>query len=167
MPITVTYQVHPPDLVPIAVTAPATVTWPQPNPVVSVTWSVTNQGTGTASGTWSDRVWFSANGVLDANSLDIGDFAYNQTVPVGGGYSQSHTVTLPMTASGNYTLFVQVDAGNTLYESSYANNVSAPVTGSVRALYPRPICKWFLCPCRSKRGQAGASTCLGSSPTRE
>jgi hypothetical protein len=130
VPITVTYQVNPPDLVPIAVTAPATVIAPQPNPVVSVTWTVTNQGTGTASGTWSDRVWFSTNGVLDANSKDAGDFSENQTVPVGGGYSQTHSVTLPMSSNGNYTLFVQVNVNNALYESNYANNISGPMSGT-------------------------------------
>ena len=92
--------------------APASVTSTAPNPTVQVVWGVTNQGTAAASGSWFDTVWFSTNGVLDANSINLGNFGVSQTVPAGGGYWQTNSVRLPLSASGPYTLFVQVDAGN-------------------------------------------------------
>jgi autotransporter-associated beta strand protein len=112
---------------------PATVTASNANPVIQVSWGVTNQGIGAALGIWFDRVWFSTNGVLDANSIDAGDFYFNQGVPAGGNYSQTNSVTLPATIGGiyNYTLFVQVDIYNWLYESNKSNNISSPVSGTL------------------------------------
>jgi hypothetical protein len=128
-----TFALTPPDLMPIGVIAPATVTATQSAPAIQVAWTATNQGIGAATGGWYDRVWFSTDGVLDANSTDIGDFYFSQTVPAGGGYSQTNTVTLPISLGGTYTytLFVQVDIFNYVYESNKANNISAPVPGAL------------------------------------
>ena len=125
-----TFTLTPPDLMPLSVAAPATFASANPNPEVQVAWGVTNRGIGSASGGWYDRVWFSTNGILDGLSLNIGTFYFNQEVPVGGGYSQTNPVTLPMTASGSYTLFVQVDNYNYVFESNETNNILAGVTGS-------------------------------------
>jgi hypothetical protein len=132
-PVSGTFTLTPPDLMPISVAAPPTVTATNPDPSIQVAWTVTNQGVGAATGGWYDRVWFSTDGVLDANSTDIGDFYFNQTVPAGGRYSQTNTVTLPISLGGTnaYTLFVQVNINDSLYESDYTNNISAPVPGSL------------------------------------
>jgi hypothetical protein len=53
----------------LALPAGTAVTATKPNPTVTVTFAVTNQGTGPVTGTWYDRVWFSTNGVLDAQSV--------------------------------------------------------------------------------------------------
>jgi hypothetical protein len=123
-----TFTLTPPDLIPVSLVAPTTVIYTQPNPAVKVAWGVTNQGIGPATGGWYDRVWFSTNGVLDAHSVDIGDFYFNQSVPAGGNYSQTNTVTLPVNGIGNYTLFVQADIYYYVYESNETNNISSPVT---------------------------------------
>ena len=96
-PVSGTFTLTPPDLLPISVTAPPTVAATNVDPMIKVSWAVTNQGTGLASGGWYDRVWFSTDGLLDASSTDIGDFYISQTVPVGGSYAQTNTVTLPIT----------------------------------------------------------------------
>ncbi len=121
---------QPADLTPVSLTVPASVTALKSNPVVQAIWGVSNQGPAATSGYWYDRVWFSTNGVLDANSTDIGDFYVTQTVPAGGTYRETNNVTLPMTASGNYTLFVQVDVYNSIYEASLSDKVSAPASGT-------------------------------------
>ncbi|PYK00940.1 MAG: hypothetical protein DME23_05595 [Verrucomicrobia bacterium] len=75
-----------------------------------VTASVTNQ----AAGTWHY-------------------FQVNQSVLAGGNYSQTNSVTLPVSYGGsyNYTLFVQVDIYDYIYESNKSNNISAPIPGTV------------------------------------
>ena len=140
-PVSGTFNLTPPDLFPPSVTAPATVTTAQPNPTIQVAWTATNMGTGAATGGWYDRVWFSTNGVLDANSTDIGDFYFNQTVAVEGVYSQTNTVTLPISLGGSYpyTLFVQLNAYKSLYESDYANDTSAGVPGLLNLDLPPQI----------------------------
>jgi hypothetical protein len=120
----------PADLAPVAFIAPTSVTSAAPNPTVQIIWGVTNQGAATAAGGWYDTVWFSVNGVLDANSVALGYFPVNQTVPAGGSYWQTNLVTLPMNGSGNYTLFVQVDANNAIYEANLGDKVSVGVSGT-------------------------------------
>jgi subtilase family serine protease len=129
-----TFTLTPPDLHPLSLVAPATVIYTQPNPAITVNWGVTNQGIGSAAPPWYDRVWFSTNGVLDANSVYLGDFYFNQTVAPGTTYRQTNTVTLPVSGIGNYTLFVQADIYDWIYESNETNNISSPVT--VRLLPP-------------------------------
>jgi hypothetical protein len=101
------FTLTPPDLKPVWVVAPATVTATQPNPTIQVAWGVTNQGSGPALGGWYDRVWFSTNGVLDTSSIDLGDFYFNQGVPAGGNYSRNlplHSVR----ASGHIQLDLRI-----------------------------------------------------------
>ncbi|SPE53115.1 hypothetical protein SBV1_1640001 [Verrucomicrobia bacterium] len=126
----------PADLVPVAASAPTNLVSTRPNPAIEVVWEVTNEGTATASNQWYDTVWFSTDGVLDADSIDIGNFWISQEVPPGGSYGQTNTVTLPMTGSGNYTLFVQVDAGNSIYEANLDDKVSAPMNGTFTLMPP-------------------------------
>jgi hypothetical protein len=128
-PVTGTFTLTPPDLQPVSVMAPATVTWP--TLAIPVAWVVTNRGIGAISAGWYDRVWFSTNGVLDGQSVRLGDFYSSQTLAPGTSYGQTNTVNLPMTTNGNYTLFVQIDFYNWITESDKSNNLSAPVPGVV------------------------------------
>jgi hypothetical protein len=130
-PVSGIFTLTPPDLMPVSVVAPATVIATQLNPTIEVTWGVTNQGNGAALGGWYDRVWFSTNGVLDTSSIDLGEFYFNQGVPAGGSYAQTNSLTLPVSGIGVYTLFVQVDIYNWIYESNKRNNISGPLTVSV------------------------------------
>ena len=135
------FTLLPPDLMPLWLTAPATVTAASPNPVIQVSWAVTNRGVGPTTGGWYDRVWFSTNGVLDANSISLGDFSYSQGAPVRGSYQQTASVTLPVTLGGTYqySLFVQADSLNYVYEWNKSNNVSAAVAGTVTLNLPPQI----------------------------
>ncbi|MGA2556269.1 MAG: LamG-like jellyroll fold domain-containing protein, partial [Verrucomicrobiota bacterium] len=140
-PINGTFTLIPPDLMPISVAAPGATTAAQANPTVQVSWVVTNQGIGAASGGWYDGVWFSTNGALDALSVDIGDFYINQTVAPTGTYAQTNTVTLPISLGGtnHYALFVQVDIYDWVYESNKSNNVWGPVPGTLMLDLPPTI----------------------------
>lgn len=136
-PISGTVTILPPDLAPIAFQAPPTVTASQPNPTITVSWGVTNQGPGGTTVGWYDTVWFSTNGVFDTNSVDVGDFYVNQSLAPGAVYRQTNSVILPMSVSGSFTLFVQVDAYNYVFESNKLNNVSSGVSGTF-SLGPAP-----------------------------
>jgi subtilase family serine protease len=131
-PLAGTFTLQPPDLVPVSLSliGGVAVTATVPSPTVSLTWTVTNQGTGPATGTWLDQVWLSTNGVLDAQSVIIGDFPRSQGLAAGGAYQLTNQMILPMTASGNFWLFVQADTLNNIFESNKANNVSAPLAGT-------------------------------------
>src|SRR5438128_1135882 len=118
-----------PDLMPVVLIAPTNVVAIWSNLTIPVAWGVINQGTGPVSGGWYGRVWFSTDGALDGQSVDLGDFYFNQTVAAGDTYWQTNSVALPMSNSGNYTLFVQVDVYNSISESTKINNISTLVSG--------------------------------------
>ena len=128
----------PADLTPVAFSAPTSVNSGTPYPQVQVSWRVTNQGTAPATGGWYDTVWFATNGVLDASSIDLGNFLITSTVPAGGSYAETNLVTLPLSASGTYTMFVQVDEYDSIYEANLGDKVSAGVTGTF-TLAPPPL----------------------------
>ena len=109
-------------------TAPTSVTSTAPNPTVQVVWGVTNQGPASASGYGDRTVWFSSNGVLDANSIDVGNSRVSHGACQWKLLADQHGDAAD-DHQREYVLFVQVDAGNYIYDSNLANNVSAPVTG--------------------------------------
>ena len=130
-PVTVTYQVQPPDLTPVALRAPASVTG-SPNPSVTLVCGVTNQGIGAAVGYWYDGVFLSTNAVLDGADTYITDWYKSGTVASGGSYWLTNTVQVPVVRSGVYYLIFKVNNNNYLYESNASNNVvSVPVTFTI------------------------------------
>jgi hypothetical protein len=125
-----TFTLIPPDLMPLSVVAPATPTSVLPNPTIEVAWGATNRGTGPASSAWYDRVWFSTNGLLDGQSLILGDFYFSQDLAAGDTYWLTNSIILPMTNSGSYWLFIKTDVYDWLFESNKLNNVSAAIPGT-------------------------------------
>ncbi|MGO9809269.1 MAG: Ig-like domain repeat protein, partial [Isosphaeraceae bacterium] len=87
-----------------------------------IDWTVTNTGSGptrASETSWTDRIYLSTNGTLDTNSDPLlGGFIHNGGLSPGASYTESQAVTLPVGISGNYTLFVVVDALNQVYQSS-------------------------------------------------
>ncbi len=130
-----------------ACVAASTVTLPSPDLVVSevtpppaalfgdtiaVSWAVTNAGTATASSTWSDKLYLSAASDSLSGATLLATAAANASpLAVGGVYTRTQTVTLPLTAqsaAGSYFIVAVADAAGTLQEGNEANNLrSAPL----------------------------------------
>ena len=103
-PIVVTNA--PPGLVVTGVTAPS---GGLAGHQVSLSWQVTNTGTGdTSTATWSDTVVLSASGILGAADNIVLATVAGPSGPLAAGasYSQSAAVELPLAANGSYSLFV-------------------------------------------------------------
>lgn len=91
---------------------------------VEVIWTVTNAGTGKATGIgWIDLIYLSKEEVLNtANAIRLGIAWHNEDVAAGGSYTQRTTVQLPDTISGNYYVHVVTDWGNVVYEHATEDN---------------------------------------------
>jgi len=121
----------PPDLVVSTVTAAASA---EAGRSLAIGYTVTNDGaTKTADWTpWTDRVYLSADRVLDASDFLLAERVhdvYLGEVP-GSSYSESFNALLPATLSGTYYVIVQADAGGQVFELDRSNNVgvaAAPV----------------------------------------
>lgn len=98
-------------------------------------YTVSNPGSGLASGNWQDSIFISCNSTFNsANSYFVAVRNEQNYVPTAGSYSDSFTLTVPLTYlinnSGCFTndtaqvyFFVKTNANNGIYEGVTNNNV--------------------------------------------
>jgi hypothetical protein len=123
----------------------------------SLQWAVTNTGTAAAIGSWSDAVYASVSAVLDTNALLLGRFDYPNALPAGGGFLQNQSVAFPDCQSGQFYIFVVVDADGRI------NDANCPLSNVVRSadpmvvnggLYPDLRVSGVSCPSAGNAGQS-------------
>jgi len=135
---TISVSSQPADLVVSSFSAPAQL---QAGTIPTLSWTVTNQGTGdTIATTWNDAVYASASSNLSSPVL-LGTFAHQGLLEAGQSYSTTEPVPIPISLSGTYYLFVTTNPATidqttnqptyAVYESNYANDSSTPVTVTV------------------------------------
>ncbi|MBL8339550.1 MAG: pre-peptidase C-terminal domain-containing protein, partial [Rhodoferax sp.] len=103
-----------------------TITLPEngvPGRSATIGFSINNNGTNPALGSWSDSVYLSLDEVWDINDALFGVAQHNGTVVGGASYSNSVTGTLPGVTPGNYHVIVRSDIRNHIPESNEANNI--------------------------------------------
>jgi subtilase family serine protease len=111
----------PPDLQVTTLDAPNAGTAGQP---LSLTWTVTNAGSGPAMRSPSvDRIYLSQSPALDTRvALFVASFVRTDALAVGESYTRAETVTLPPNAHGLYHLFIQTDAADEIKECAGEGN---------------------------------------------
>ncbi|WP_205678900.1 CARDB domain-containing protein [Aquisphaera insulae] len=114
----VVVSLTPPDL---KVTSISNPTRGQAGQVAHMAWTVKNDGTGSADGSWDDRVYISANGSLSGATL-LTTVRRTSSLAVGASYSASADVSLPDLADGSYTILVVTDASGEVYEDQFEGN---------------------------------------------
>ncbi len=114
LPITVTT----PDLVVTDLSAPAVARARQS---VSVSWTVSNQGTGSAKPPWTDTVHLSSRQTCCEGATLLASTSHTTALAPGGSYAQTRSVAIPNKPAGNYYLILRAAAG-ALFEADEANN---------------------------------------------
>ena len=119
------------DLAVTSVSAPATFTPGQPG---TITWNVTND-CASASGDWTDSIYLSADGTVNAGDLLLGRVTHLGGLSGGASYTGSLTATFPA-AAGTFQVVVLVDSTLAVTETSRVSNVgaSSPIVSSIPAL---------------------------------
>jgi len=121
-----------PDLRVVAAPAVATA---NDGATITVDWSVVNEGTADAPGSWVDRVYLSADATL-APATDLLLAAVTVTGPLssvapGNGYARSASVTIPAGLHGSYYFIVQTDATAAVVEpGEEGDNVLAAIAAT-------------------------------------
>ncbi|NLF30106.1 MAG: cadherin-like domain-containing protein, partial [Planctomycetes bacterium] len=110
-----------PDLQVSLVTAPAA---GHSGQAVELTWTVANSGSGDATGSWSDRVYLSADGAVGADQ-HIASFAYAGTIASGSSLVRTQTVVLPSDLQGQAWFVVAANANGGLFEHTATDNNAA------------------------------------------
>jgi parallel beta-helix repeat protein len=94
-----------------------------------VSWTVENVGAGPGrTSSWTDRVVLSRNGVLgDSDDLVVGQFTHDGAMPAGSAYERTQIVPLAARTNGRFTLFVQTDSHDEVFEpSGHQSNQNQP-----------------------------------------
>ncbi|MBX9652516.1 carboxypeptidase regulatory-like domain-containing protein, partial [bacterium] len=94
--------------------------------LTTVSWTVSNTGTGdTESTLWLDKVFVSTTGSTSGGRL-VGSFVHNGILASGQSYSQSAGVLIPFDVAGNAQIYVVTDAVVLPTDASAALPVSPP-----------------------------------------
>jgi subtilase family serine protease len=108
------------DLTVTAVAIPATA---NSGGTITVDWSVINNGLGrTNASSWTDRVWLKKLDTIGAPEIPLGSFTRSAALDPGQSYTRSESFNLDIDLTGFYTVTVQTDFGNTVFEGSAENN---------------------------------------------
>ena len=120
------------DLSPTSVTIAPTALVGQPT---TISYTVSNlQAAATLASAWTDSVYLSTDGTIDASSILLGTVTHSGAVVGHGAYSASLIVPTPAVLPGDYQVVVLVDSGDQAPDSNRGNNVLAS-TGSVAINY--------------------------------
>src|SRR3546814_4408909 len=97
------------------------------NSQIEVRWQGRNAGTAATLGGWTDTVWLSRDGVVSNDDIKLGELLAEAALAAGGVYDGVLTVTLPISADGEYRLIVESDSGAVVAETAAgeANNQAA------------------------------------------
>ncbi len=96
---------------------------------LTVSWTVKNVGAGPGRvNTWTDRVILSNDDILgDADDIVLGSYPHFGFTPVDAEYSRTEIIQLANRTNGRFTLFVQTDANDDVFElADDASNVGSP-----------------------------------------
>ena len=120
-----------PDLAVASVSAPANAA---PGQSIQLIWAVTNQGTLSITGSWSETAFLTASSA-GAGAQELATFLFTNSLPSGGSLSRTQSVVLPASVLGNLWLAVAADSRNEWVESNETNNLTvAPVATVVPAV---------------------------------
>lgn len=107
-----------PDLIVASITAPATVVAGETIPVA---WIVENQGTATASGTWTDHLYLSTDLAI-GDDLYLGSFPFTGSIGSGSTLERQAQIVVPAFISGNTRVVVRTNANAGVFETNTNNN---------------------------------------------
>ncbi|HEX8112507.1 MAG TPA: CARDB domain-containing protein [Kofleriaceae bacterium] len=105
--------------------------------LASISWTVTNGGTGTAWHSWQDKIYLSQNPVFDSTAIYVDFVSHTTDLPAGASYNVTKDITLPNLTTGSYYFLVVTDAADAIAEANETNNgaaSAAPITVRPTAL---------------------------------
>ncbi|MCC9601047.1 carboxypeptidase regulatory-like domain-containing protein [Stieleria sp. JC731] len=125
------------DLQPIELTLPppvdlavGTITVPASaalNQVASVSYTVSNLSTEAINGSWTDRLYISADGQWDIGDRLFGSVDVSGPITGNTSYSRTIEAPLPGVVPGDYHVIVRSDIRNQIAEADEDNNLAASV----------------------------------------
>ena len=104
---------------------------------VDLSWTLKNEGTRDASGTWIDQVFLSTDDQPGGDQF-FGAFRFTGTIAVGQSVVRSQSISLPLLLSGDRFVVIRTDASRELVEAVENNNTTVHDVPIAVALSPFP-----------------------------
>jgi hypothetical protein len=101
------------------------------NEAISLSWTVQNQGIGSAFGSWYDAVFFSVNSIFNkSDAIQIFSKKHSGELLSDKSYSVSEVLTVPEGISGQAYIYVVCDNNSQIFEGGIKDNnvLKIPVT---------------------------------------
>ncbi len=96
---------------------------------VNIKWTVQNAGPGDAEGSWTDKLYFSEDELIDAGDTLLWEGTGSSPLAVPYTYSKQVDIQMPMKPVGLYYLILKTDADGSLSETNELDNVFVqPIT---------------------------------------
>ncbi len=89
--------------------------------VIPITWTVSNQGPGDFTGTFSDRVFLSVDNQV-GDDQTFGTFGFTGTILSGQSVERTQSITLPVGLDDPRFVIVTTDINNNVFEDTNDNN---------------------------------------------
>ncbi len=128
---------EPPDLIVTDIEAPTDAVLE--GTLIDVSWTVKNDGIGSADGFWEDRVYLQKVGDPTAPNVSLGTYRYDGPLAPGTTYTRQEQVRLPVRTFGLYETVVITNYRGQLYEhGADGNNKRVDDTSIPITVRPRP-----------------------------
>jgi subtilase family serine protease/methionine-rich copper-binding protein CopC len=88
---------------------------------IPISWTLTNQGTGDATGTIREDVFLSSDAFVGGDQF-FGSFEFTGTIHAGESVVRTQTITLPINLQGDRYVIVKTDVNNAIFEHVNENN---------------------------------------------
>lgn len=86
-----------------------------------MTWTIINQGNSPATGSWTDRVYFSDDTEIGNDTLARA-FVFSGTIAPGESLQRTQDITIPVSMEGKFWAIIQSNVFDKLIEHSHSNN---------------------------------------------
>ena len=91
---------------------------------LTVGYTISNLSPEAATGAWTDSVYLSANGILDANSLLLGRVTHAGGLAGMSSYNETLSGVVPGAVDGGYSVIVVTDSGKQVPDLDRTNNAT-------------------------------------------
>ncbi|NJO93208.1 MAG: Na-Ca exchanger/integrin-beta4, partial [Hydrococcus sp. RM1_1_31] len=102
---------------------------------VEIVWKVTNEGSDTATGTWTDCLYLSNDATIEQDEL-YGAFSFTGTIGAGETIERRQKITLPKSLTGQQWAIIKTDAANQLIEYGKEGNNVTVASAPINVLVP-------------------------------
>ncbi|MBP6899056.1 MAG: S8 family serine peptidase [Burkholderiaceae bacterium] len=106
---------------------------------IPLRWTISNSGAAAVTGGWTDYLYLSADGVIDASDRFVGAYNIEAQLAAGASIERVQTYTVPQDLVGTWRLLVRTDAAGQIFEGAGGENDNVGIDGQTLSTRLRPL----------------------------